>query len=151
MFSLVRGLQLNPLLTRSLSASEHLDVSVHGSGLRRPDQSLQLRTAVVLGLGCQLLDVHVTSEQVEASHLVGVDVQDLNAALLIGQTWRSGRDRALRTHGRRRLKGGAKDEKRHSPISIFTSNLPGLMRASSIRSGLLVIPTDKDKINLYLA
>lgn len=27
-----------------------------------------------------------------------------------------------------------------SPISILTSNLPGLSRASSIRSGLLVIP-----------
>lgn len=26
------------------------------------------------------------------------------------------------------------------PISIFTSNLPGLIKASSIRSGLLVIP-----------
>lgn len=28
----------------------------------------------------------------------------------------------------------------HSLISILTSNLPGLIRASSIRSGLLVIP-----------
>lgn len=31
------------------------------------------------------------------------------------------------------------------PISIFTSSLPGLSRASSIRSGLLVIP--KLKVN----
>lgn len=31
------------------------------------------------------------------------------------------------------------------PISIFTSSLPGLSRASSIRSGLLVIPEFKVK------
>lgn len=65
-----------------------LDVSVHGGRLRGPDQPLQLSTAVVLSLGCQLLDVHVAGEQVEASHLGGVDVQDLDAALLVRQTWR---------------------------------------------------------------
>lgn len=65
-----------------------LDVSVHGGGLSGPDQPLQLCTAVVLSVGRQFLDVDVGSEQVEASHLVGVDGQDLDTALLIGQTWR---------------------------------------------------------------
>lgn len=65
-----------------------LDVSVHGGWLSGSDQPLQLSTAVVLSLGCQLLDVHVAGEQVEASHLGGVDVQDLDAALLVRQTWR---------------------------------------------------------------
>lgn len=64
-----------------------LDVSVHGGGLSRPDQPLQLCTAVVLSLGRQFLDVDIGSEQVEASHLVGVDGEDLDTPLLIRQTW----------------------------------------------------------------
>lgn len=67
-------------------------MSVHGSGLSGPDQPLQLCTAVVLGLGCQLLDVDIMGKQVEASHLVGVDGQDLDTPLLIWQTWRSDDD-----------------------------------------------------------
>lgn len=70
-----------------LEVQSDLDVSVHGGGLSGPDQPLQLRTAVVLSLGCQLLDVDVGSHQVEASHLVGVDGQDLDTPLLIRQTW----------------------------------------------------------------
>lgn len=78
-----------------------LDVSVHGGGLRRPDQTLQLCAAVVLGLSCQFFDVDVTSEQVEAPHLVGMDGEDLDAALLIRQTWRTDErldDLCLHTH-----------------------------------------------------
>ena len=71
-----------------LKVQSDLDVSVHGGGLSGPDQPLQLCAAVVLGVGRQLLDVDFGSEQVEASHLVGVDGQDLDTALLIGQTWR---------------------------------------------------------------
>lgn len=67
-----------------------LDVSVHGRGLGRPDQTLQFSTAVVLGLCCQLLDIHITGQEVEVSHLTGVNVEDLKATFLIGQTWRSG-------------------------------------------------------------
>lgn len=63
-------------------------MSVHCSGLSSPDQPLQLCTAVVLSLARQFLDVDIWSEQVEASHLVGVDGQDLDTALLIRQTWR---------------------------------------------------------------
>lgn len=70
---------------RALREVTDLDVSVHGGGLGRPDQPLQLGAAVVLRLGRQLLDVHVGGEQVEAFHLVGVDVQDLDSAFLIRQ------------------------------------------------------------------
>lgn len=65
-----------------------LDVPVHGGGLRRPDQPLQLGAAVVLGVGRQLGDVDVAGEQVEAAHLVGVDGENLHAALLVRQTCR---------------------------------------------------------------
>lgn len=66
-----------------------LDVSVHRCGLSCPDQPFQLGATVVLGLGRQFLDVHICGEQVEAFHLVGVDVEDLDTPLLIRQTWRS--------------------------------------------------------------
>lgn len=74
-------------------------MSIHGRGLSGPDQPLQLCAAVVLSLGCQLLDVDILSEQVEASHLVGVDGQDLDTPLLIWQTWRSD-DEAASARGR---------------------------------------------------
>lgn len=83
-----------------LKVPSDLDVSVHGGGLSSPDQSLQLSTAVVLGLCCQFLDVDVGSEQVEASHLVGVNGQDLDTALLIRETWRSDDDETVRARGR---------------------------------------------------
>ena len=60
-----------------------LNVPVHGGGLCGPDQTLQFGTTVVLGLHRQLLDVHVDGEQVVLTHLRCVDVEDLNAALLI--------------------------------------------------------------------
>lgn len=82
-----------------LKVQRDLDVSVHGGGLSSPDQPLQLGTAVVLSFGCQFLDVDIGSEQVEASHLVGVDGQDLDTALLIRQTWRWD-DEAARDRGR---------------------------------------------------
>lgn len=66
-----------------------LDVPVHGRGLGGPDQPFQLSAAVVFGLGRQFRDVDIVSEQVEAAHLVGVDGQDLDSALLVWQTWRS--------------------------------------------------------------
>lgn len=56
---------------------------VHGRGLGGPDQPLQLGAAVVLGVSRQFGDVDVGGEQVEAPHLVGVDGQDLDSALLI--------------------------------------------------------------------
>lgn len=62
-------------------------MSVHGRGLSGPDQPLQLGTAVVLGFGGQFLDIDIGGEQIEASHLVGVDGQDLDTPLFIGQTW----------------------------------------------------------------
>lgn len=65
-----------------------LDVPVHSRGLSSPDEPLQFSSTVVLGLCCQLWDVNVASQQVEASHFVGMDGQDLNTALLIRQTWR---------------------------------------------------------------
>lgn len=68
--------------------SGDLDVSVHGGGLCRPDESFQLSAAVVLCLRSQLYDVNVYSQEVEASHLVCVDVQNLDTALFIRQTWR---------------------------------------------------------------
>lgn len=71
-----------------LKVPSDLDVSVHGSRLSSPDQPLQLCTTVVLGLSCQFFDVNVRSEQVEVSHLAGVDVQNLDTALLIRQTWK---------------------------------------------------------------
>lgn len=58
-------------------------MSVHGGGLGGPDQTLQLCSAVVLGIGCKLLDVDIVGEQIKASHLVGVDGQDLDTPLLI--------------------------------------------------------------------
>lgn len=64
-------------------------MSVHGSGLSGPDQPLQLCSTVVLSISCQFLNVNIRSKQVEASHLVGVDGQDLDAPLLIRQTSRS--------------------------------------------------------------
>lgn len=65
-----------------------LDVSVHGGGLRSPDQSLQLGAAVVLGLHSELLNVYITGKQAVLSHHGRVDVEDLDSALLIRQTWR---------------------------------------------------------------
>lgn len=60
-----------------------LDVPIHGRGLGGPDQPLQLGAAVVLGLSRQFGNVDVASEQVKAAHLVGVDCQDLDSALLV--------------------------------------------------------------------
>lgn len=74
-------------------------MSIHGRGLSGPDQPLQLCAAVVLSVGCQLLDVDILSEQVEVPHLVGVDGQDLDTPLLIRQTWRSD-DEAASARGR---------------------------------------------------
>ncbi|KAK6302017.1 hypothetical protein J4Q44_G00280700 [Coregonus suidteri] len=54
---------------------------------RCSDQPLQLGSAVVLGLGGQLTDVHVAAQQVELTHLSCVDVEDLDTPLLIRQTW----------------------------------------------------------------
>ena len=71
----------------TMKVPRDLDMSVHGGGLSSPDQPLQLCSTVVLGLRRQLLDVHVKGQKIEASHLVGVDGQDLDTALLIGQTW----------------------------------------------------------------
>lgn len=78
--------EISPESTRELT---DLDVSVHGCRLSCPDQSLELGTAVVFRIGCQFLDVNICGEQVEAFHLVGVDVQDLDTSLFIGQAWRS--------------------------------------------------------------
>lgn len=66
-----------------------LDVPVHGRGLRGPDQPLQLGATVVLGLSRQFGNVDVGGEQVEAPHLVGVDGEDLDSALLVRETWSS--------------------------------------------------------------
>lgn len=63
-------------------------MSVHGGGLRSPDQSLQLGAAVVLGLHSELLNVYITRQQAVLSHRGRVDVEDLDSALLIWQTWR---------------------------------------------------------------
>lgn len=60
-----------------------LDVPVHGGGLCRPDQPLQLGAAVVLRLHSQLLDVDIPGQQLVLTHLRRVDAEDLNAALLI--------------------------------------------------------------------
>lgn len=73
-----------------------LDVAVHGCGLGSSDQTLQLCTTVVLGLSGQLFDVHINGQQVELFHLLGVNVQDLETALLIGQAWQE-RDKKLQT------------------------------------------------------
>lgn len=99
---------------------------VHGSGLGGPDQPLQLGTTVVLGLGCQFLDVDIASEQVEASHLVGVDGQNLDTPLLIRQTWRS-HEEALSARGRgiKTAKMGSKFIKRHE----WSERLEGERRA----------------------
>lgn len=64
-------------------------MSVHGGGLCGPDEPLQLGAAVVLCLCGQLFDVNISSQQVKAPHLNGVDVQDLDATLLIRKTWRT--------------------------------------------------------------
>lgn len=66
-----------------------LDVSVHRCGLSCPDQPFQFGTTVVLRLGRQFLDVHICGEQVEAFHLDGVDIEDLDTSFLIRQTWKS--------------------------------------------------------------
>ncbi|KAK6329290.1 hypothetical protein J4Q44_G00012680 [Coregonus suidteri] len=71
----------------STAVTGDLDMSVHGGGLGSSDQPLQLGSAVVLGLSGQLADVHVTSQQVELTHLSRVDVEDLDTPLLIRQTW----------------------------------------------------------------
>lgn len=74
---------------RAFAQLMDLDVPVHGRGLGGPDQPLQLGAAVVLGLRRQFRDVDIGSEQVEAAHLVGVDGQNLDSALLVWQTWGS--------------------------------------------------------------
>lgn len=81
--------EISPRSTQYARELSDLDVSVHGCRLSRPDQPLELGTAVVFRLGCQFLDVNVCGEQVEAFHLVGVNVQNLDTPLLIGQAWRS--------------------------------------------------------------
>lgn len=92
-FVIFRFLHVKNISVGRIYISDHiepiyLDVPVHGGGLGGPDQPLQLGTAVVLGLGCQFLDVDVGSKQVEAAHLVGVNGQNLDTPLLIRQTWR---------------------------------------------------------------
>lgn len=70
-----------------LCALTDLDVSVHGGGLRRSDQTLQLSAAVVLGLHGELLDIDVAGQQLMLPHHGRVDVEDLDPPLFIRQTW----------------------------------------------------------------
>lgn len=74
-----------------------LDVAVHGRGLGSSDQPLQLSPAEVLGLDGQLLNVHIAGQQLELAHLGRVDVEDLDAAVLIRQPWETGRRRPQKT------------------------------------------------------
>lgn len=60
-------------------------MAVHGRGLGGSDQPLQLSTAEVLGLGCQLLNIDVCGQQVEVAHLGRVDVEDLDTSMFVGQ------------------------------------------------------------------
>lgn len=82
-------MQISVQNVQDMREMSDLDVTVHRRGLSCPDQPFQLGTTVVLRLSCQFLDVHICGEQVEAFHLVGVDVQDLDTPLFIRQTWRS--------------------------------------------------------------
>lgn len=79
LYSCRRGRTWRP----DVSWNSDLDVSVHGCGLRSPDQALQLRTAVVFGLHRQLFDVYVGGQQVVLTHLCRVDVEDLNSSLFV--------------------------------------------------------------------
>ncbi len=126
----------------------YLNEAVHGSRLGGSNQALQFSSTVVLGLSSQFFNIHITRQEVKVTHLSCVNVQDLNTALFVWQTW------VIR---RRHI--GKNEQWWESvefvllllllnkgqvfevlPISIFTSNRPGLIKASSIRSGLLVMP-----------
>lgn len=67
------------------SACTHLDVPVHGETGRAFDQAPDLGAAEVFGDGRKLAHVDVARHDAVGLHLARVDVENLEAAVLVGE------------------------------------------------------------------
>ena len=102
--------------------------SIQSTTLSSPDQPLQLCPREVLGETCKLQQIHVLGHLLVLHHGACVNVNDLHTARLVGKA-------NLYTDLRKTITLQLLFKPKTG-----TSSLPGLVRASSIMSGLLVIP-----------